>query len=86
MTTGRLEETDVSTSEMTEMTVDGSSLLPGQEVRVRVGSEDLGPGMVDDLNEDGTMVWIIFGGAVPRRMFIPEDEAQYIVLPPASGR
>lgn len=69
---------------MTELTVDGSALLRGQEVRVRVGSRNLGAGVVDDLNEDGTMVWVVFGGAMPRRMFIPEDEAQYIVLPPAS--
>ncbi|ACL42061.1 hypothetical protein Achl_4110 (plasmid) [Pseudarthrobacter chlorophenolicus A6] len=71
---------------MTELTVDGSALLRGQEVRVRVGSENLGTGIVDDLSEDGTMVWIIFGGATPRRMFIPEDKAQYTVLPPASVR
>lgn len=71
---------------MTELAVDGSALLRGQEVLVRVGSEDLGAGIVDDLNEDGTMVWVIFGGATPRRMFIPEDEAQYTVLPPMSVR
>jgi hypothetical protein len=76
----------VSTSEITELTVDGSALLRGQEVQVRVGSENLGTGIVDDLNEDGTMVWIVFGGALPRRMFIPEDEAEYTVLPPTSVR
>lgn len=71
---------------MTEMTVDGSALLRGQEVRVRAGAEDLGPGRVDDLTEDGTIVWVVFGGASPRRMFIPEDQARYTVLPPASVR
>ncbi|WP_160292491.1 hypothetical protein [Arthrobacter sp. SPG23] len=51
---------------------------------MRVGSVNLGTRIVDDLNEGGTMVWVVFGGAVPGRMFIPEDEAQYTVLPPTS--
>lgn len=76
----------MSTSELTETTVDGSALQRGQEVRVRVGSEDLGAGKVDDLTEDGSIVWVVFGGATPRRMFIPEDEARYTVLAPASVR
>lgn len=71
---------------MTELTVDGSALLRGQEVRVSAGSEALGAGKVDDLTEDGSIVWVLFGGASPRRMFIPEDEARYTVLPPVSVR
>lgn len=85
-TTGRLEETNVSTSEMTESTVDGSALLRGQEVRVHAGGQDLGTGTVDDKTEDGSIVWVVFGGAVPRRMFIEEDAARYTVLPPAAIR
>lgn len=36
---------------------------------------DLGTGVVDDLTEDGSIVWIVFGGAEPRRMFLEEDAA-----------
>lgn len=47
---------------------------------------DLGTGVVDDLTEDGSIVWIVFGGAEPRRMFLEEDAARYMVLPPTSIR
>jgi hypothetical protein len=76
----------MSTDEMTAATVDGSALMRGQEVRVQVGDEALGTGVVDDITEDGSIVWVIFGGAVPRRMFIPEDQARFQVLPPTSMR
>jgi hypothetical protein len=71
----------MNTDEMTEATVDASALWRGQEVRVHARGHDLGTGFVDDLTEDGSIVWIMFGGAEPRRMFIPEDEAQFAVLP-----
>lgn len=73
-------------NEMTGATVDGSGLMRGQDVRVRVGAEDLGKGKVDDLSDDGSIVWVRFSGASTRRMFIPEDQAQFTVLPPASLR
>lgn len=76
----------MGTDEMTEPTADGSTLRRGQDVRVQAGDEDLGAGKVDDLTEDGSIVWVIFGGATPRRMFIPEDQARFTVLPPASVR
>jgi hypothetical protein len=72
--------------EMTALTVDGTVLRRGQDVMVRAGAEDLGAGVVDDFTEDGSVVWVIFGGATPRRMFIPEDQAQFTVLPPVSIR
>lgn len=76
----------MSTDELTEATVDGSALWRGQEVRVRMRGNDLGTGVVDDLTEDGSIVWIMFGGAEPRRMFIEEDAARFAVLPPTSFR
>lgn len=72
--------------EMTVLTVDGTALRRGQDVMVRAGDEDLGTGVVDDFTEDGSVVWVIFGGATPRRMFIPEDQARFTVLPPVSIR
>jgi hypothetical protein len=60
------------------------SLRTGQEVHVRVGSEDLGRGRIDDMTDGGDTVWVFFGGATPRRLFIDEDAAEYRVLP--SGR
>lgn len=71
---------------MTGLTVKGSALLRGQEVSVRVGSEDLGTGTVDDFTEDKDIVWVVFGGATRRRMFIAEDQAEFRVLPPVSVR
>ncbi|MDP9889514.1 hypothetical protein [Pseudarthrobacter enclensis] len=71
---------------MTATTVKGSALWRGQGVRVQAGGHDLGTGVVDDLTEDGSIVWIVFGGAEPRRMFLEEDAARYTVLPPTSIR
>ncbi|QOD06182.1 hypothetical protein IDT60_22825 (plasmid) [Pseudarthrobacter sp. BIM B-2242] len=71
---------------MTETTTDASALLRGQEVRVHTRGHDLGTGVVDDLTEDGSIVWVVFGGAEPRRMFLEEDAARYTVLPPTSVR
>jgi hypothetical protein len=76
----------MGTDEMTTLNVHGSELLRGQEVMVHVGEEAIGTGVVDDLTEDGSVVWVIFGGAIGRRMFIPEDQARFTVLTPASVR
>lgn len=56
------------------------ALQPGQEVHVRVGREDLGRGRVDDVAGDGRAVWVYFGGASPRRLFIEEDAALFELL------
>ena len=53
--------------------VHGSELKRGQEVRVRVGDQDLGVGIVDEAAVDGGAVWIFFAGTAPRR--IPTDHA-----------
>lgn len=53
--------------------VHGSELKRGQEVRVRVGDQDLGIGIVDEAAVGGGGVWIFFAGAAPRR--IPTDNA-----------
>ena len=54
--------------------VHGSELKRGQEVRVRVGDQDLGIGIVDEPTVDGGgAVWIFFPGTAPRR--IPTDHA-----------
>ena len=70
-------------TETTETTVDGTALWRGQEVRVHAGGHDLGIGFVDDLTDDGSIVWIVFCGAEPRRMFLKEDAVRYTVLPPS---
>ncbi|TQJ36738.1 hypothetical protein [Arthrobacter sp. SLBN-122] len=70
----------MNTDEMTDTTVDGTALWQGQEVRVYAAGCDLGTGLVDDLTVDGSIVWIVFGGAEPRRMFLEEDAARYTVL------
>ena len=57
----------MNSDEMTETTVDGAPLWRGQEVRVHAGAHDRGTGFVDDLINDGSIVWIVFGGAEPRR-------------------
>jgi len=62
------------------MTTRRSELLPGQIVHVRLGSRDFGLGTVDDRTEDGSIVWILFGGPTPRRMFLDEDPAVFTVL------
>lgn len=80
------ERAAMNTEELTESTVDGSALWRGQEVRVHMHGHELGTGLVDDLTEDGSIVWILFGGVERRRMFIEEDEARFTVLPPTSIR
>ena len=76
----------MGTDEMAALTVERAALRRGQDVRVQTGDEDLGAGRVDDLTEDGSIVWVVFDGAMPRRMFIPEDQARFTVLPPAPIR
>lgn len=61
------------------------SLFRGQDVHVRVGNEDLGRGRVDDMTDGGDTVWVYFGGATPRRLFIEEDSAEFRVLPPSGS-
>ncbi|GAA4035190.1 hypothetical protein GCM10023063_19480 [Arthrobacter methylotrophus] len=79
--TDDLKASSVNTDEMNVLRTGGSALRRGQQVWVRVGAEDLGTGKVDDMTDDGSMVWVVFGGATPRRMFIPEDQAEFTVLP-----
>lgn len=55
----------------------GPDLYRGQEVLVTVGAVELGRGVVDDFTPDGSIVWTVFDGAVPRKMFIPEDRAEF---------
>jgi hypothetical protein len=71
---------------MTALTVNGAELRRGQEVRVQAGDKALGTGVVDDFAADGSAIWVIFGGASPRRLFIPEDQARFTVLPITSVR
>ena len=50
----------------------GANSRRGQEVRVRVGDQDLGVGIVDEVTVDGgNAVWIFFSGSAPRR--VPTD-------------
>lgn len=58
---------------------EAAALCHGQEVLVSTGSKELGRGVVDDFTTDGSIVWIRFGGAV-RKMFIPEDGAEFRVV------
>ncbi|HEX9088386.1 MAG TPA: hypothetical protein VF867_12770 [Arthrobacter sp.] len=72
---------------MTRPTTRRAGLITGQAVHVRLGRSDLGVGRVDDRTEDGAIVWIFFGGATPRRMFMADDPAEFTVLEPgARGR
>jgi hypothetical protein len=60
--------------------VHGSELKRGQEVRVRLGDEDLGFGVVDELSDGGNSVWIFFPGAVPRRLSTRNEATEFTVL------
>lgn len=70
---------------MTAVTVEGTRLTRGQEVQVSLGLHDLGTGKVDDFTDDGLIVWIVFGGATPRRMFLPGDRTRFTAPPPDPG-
>jgi hypothetical protein len=76
----------VDTDEKTGTMTHRRSLLRGQEVNVRLDRTDLGTGLVDDMTDNGDIVWVIFGGPIPRRMFLAEDPAEFTVLPAASDR
>ncbi|HEX9086474.1 MAG TPA: hypothetical protein VF867_02980 [Arthrobacter sp.] len=71
----------MDTDEKTGTTVSRSSLLPGQLVHVLLGPTDLGAGTVDQRTTDGSIIWVRFGGATPRRMFLDEDPAVFTILP-----
>ncbi|WCI08196.1 hypothetical protein PJ267_17350 [Arthrobacter sp. OVS8] len=59
----------------------GSELRRGQEVRVRVGDQDLGVGIVDEVTVDGgNAVWIFFSGSVPRRVPTDHHSTEFTVL------
>ena len=61
--------------------VHGSELKRGQEVRVRVGDQDLGVGIVDEVTVDGgNAVWIFFSGSVPRRVPTDHDSTEFTLL------
>lgn len=61
--------------------VHGSELKRGQEVRVRVGDEELGIGVVDELSADGgNAVWIFFPGSGPRSIATDNDSTEFTVL------
>jgi hypothetical protein len=48
-------------------------------VHVRLGPSDLGVGTVEERTTDGSIIWVRFGGATPRRMFLDEDPAVFTV-------
>lgn len=61
--------------------VHGSELKRGQEVRVRLGDQDLGVGIVDEVTaEGGGAVWIFFAGTVPRRIPTGHASTEFTVL------
>ncbi|HEX9086285.1 MAG TPA: hypothetical protein VF867_02010 [Arthrobacter sp.] len=60
--------------------VHGSELKRGQEVHVRVGGEDLGIGVVDELSDGGNAVWIFFSGTAPRCMSTDSGSVEFTVL------
>lgn len=61
--------------------VHGSELKRGQEVRVRVGDQDLGVGIVDEVTVDGgNAVWIFFAGSAPRRVPTDHGLTEFTVL------
>lgn len=63
--------------------VHGSELKRGQQVRVRVGDEDLGIGIVDELTaHGGDAVWIFFPGIAPRRLPADNNLTEFTVLEP----
>lgn len=66
--------------------VNGSELKRGQHVRARVGDQDLGVGVVDELTGDGGAVWIFFPESGPRRVPTDHDSNEFTVLePPTPG-
>jgi hypothetical protein len=70
----------VHTDEISGTTAQRSTLQPGQHVQVRLGPTNLGVGTVEDRTVDGSIIWIRFGGATPRRMFLEEDPAVFTVV------
>jgi hypothetical protein len=52
---------------------DWTQLSRDQQVEVVSADIGLGTGRVDDVTADGSTVWIYFGGAYPRRMFLRGD-------------
>ena len=56
-----------------QLVPDWTQLRLDQQVDVRGDGVGLRTGRVDDVAPDGSTVWIYFGGAYPRRMFLPGD-------------
>lgn len=66
--------------------VHGSELQRGQEVHVRVGEEELGIGIVDEVTANGgDAVWIFFPGAAPRRLATDLGSIEFTVMESDSG-
>jgi len=71
----------MSFEEKSGRNVHGSELKRGQEVRVRVGDQDLGVGVVDEVTADGgNAVWIFFPGSAPRRVPTDHDSTEFTLL------
>lgn len=64
--------------EKTGRNVHGRDLKRGQVVRVRIGDEDLGIGIVDELAVDG--VWIFFFRTTPRLLPTDDGSTEFTVL------
>lgn len=59
---------------------DRSALRRGQQVMVTRHGDEVGTGVVDDVTGDGSVVWIVFGGAFPRRLFLESDPEEILAL------
>lgn len=53
----------MSTNVLTQTTTGAGTLWRGQTVRVHKLGHDLGTGVVDDHTEDGSIAWVVLGGA-----------------------
>lgn len=60
--------------------VHGSQLKRGQAVYVRVGEDELGLGVVDEVTDGGMAVWIFFAGTTPRRLPTDHGSIEFTVL------
>lgn len=85
VTAGRTAPHSSSTTTCTKVVEDWSALIPGDFVTVLESFTVPHSGWIDDVTEDGTIIWLVLAAGRGRRMFFRHDGDLITVEVPHAG-